>query len=174
MGERRRILIGMGIGSLATGLVILAGPILQWLPVQPANFEERAPIWAVSAALPLMWLAIAIARVAQQRFSNDEDLDPLMGRATARITSLNQQLQNTLEQAVLAIGAYSIWSVLASAEWGNLTLWCAVLFSVGRLLFFIGYANGAANRALGFALTFYPTIGLILCSVWAGYLQVAG
>jgi hypothetical protein len=32
-----------------------------------------------------------------------------------------------------------------------------VLFGLGRLLFWLGYARGAAGRAFGFALTFYPT-----------------
>jgi uncharacterized membrane protein YecN with MAPEG domain len=31
------------------------------------------------------------------------------------------------------------------------------MFFVGRLLFIRGYADGAPARALGFALTFYPT-----------------
>ncbi|WP_315753874.1 MULTISPECIES: hypothetical protein [unclassified Bradyrhizobium] len=42
-----------------------------------------------------------------------------------------------------------------------------ILFGLGRLLFWLDYARGAAGRAFGVALTFYPTafsliIGLIL------------
>ncbi len=32
-----------------------------------------------------------------------------------------------------------------------------ILFGLGPLLFWLGYASGAAGRAFGFALTFYPT-----------------
>jgi len=35
-------------------------------------------------------------------------------------------------------------------------------FSLGRLLFFLGYLRGAAARSLGFTLTFYPTVGLLV------------
>ena len=36
------------------------------------------------------------------------------------------------------------------------------MFLLGRVLFFAGYAGGAPRRALGFALTFYPTVTLLL------------
>jgi hypothetical protein len=38
----------------------------------------------------------------------------------------------------------------------------AILFLIGRILFFLGYAEGAASRAFGFALTFYPTLMLLV------------
>ena len=34
----------------------------------------------------------------------------------------------------------------------------AILFFVGRFLFIRGYAGGAPARALGFAMTFYPSV----------------
>jgi hypothetical protein len=36
------------------------------------------------------------------------------------------------------------------------------MFGLGRLLFLLFYARGAPARALGFTLTFYPTVGLYL------------
>jgi uncharacterized membrane protein YecN with MAPEG domain len=45
------------------------------------------------------------------------------------------------------------------------------VFFVGRILFWRGYARGAPARALGFALTFYPSVAMILLilgrSIWA-------
>jgi len=38
----------------------------------------------------------------------------------------------------------------------------AILFVFGRILFWRGYARGAPARALGFALTFYPTLAMLL------------
>ena len=41
----------------------------------------------------------------------------------------------------------------------------AILFFVGRVLFWRGYAHGASARALGFALTFYPSVAMLLLVV---------
>jgi uncharacterized MAPEG superfamily protein len=43
----------------------------------------------------------------------------------------------------------------------------AMLFVIGRVLFWRGYAAGAPHRALGFALTFYPQVAmLVVIGVW--------
>ena len=39
---------------------------------------------------------------------------------------------------------------------------CSAMFVVGRLLYFTTYKNGAPARALGFTLTFYPTVILVV------------
>jgi uncharacterized MAPEG superfamily protein len=77
---------------------------------------------------------------------------------------LQALIQNTLEQTVLAAFAYGAWLLIPPAGGARTVALCACLFSVGRLLFFVGYARGAAARSLGFALTFYPTVGLIALS----------
>ena len=41
----------------------------------------------------------------------------------------------------------------------------AILFFLGRLLFWRGYSHGAPARALGFALTFYPTVVMLVLVV---------
>ena len=46
----------------------------------------------------------------------------------------------------------------------------AMLFVIGRVLFWRGYASGAPHRALGFALTFYPQVVMLV--VIAGWLVV--
>jgi len=44
----------------------------------------------------------------------------------------------------------------------------AIAFSVGRVLFFTGLKGGAPSRALGFALTFYPSVAMLISML--GYL----
>ena len=39
------------------------------------------------------------------------------------------------------------------------------LFCVGRASFWLGYRHGAAARAFGFALTFYPSVGACVAAV---------
>ena len=40
----------------------------------------------------------------------------------------------------------------------------ALLFLIGRLLFFRAYEHGAAFRAVGFALTFYASVLMLIAS----------
>jgi hypothetical protein len=37
-----------------------------------------------------------------------------------------------------------------------------ILFCLGRWLFYVGYLSGGPGRAVGFALTFYPSCSLII------------
>lgn len=78
---------------------------------------------------------------------------------------LQALLQNTLEQVLLAVLAHGAFAVLAPAEWLGLIPTFTVLFVVGRVLFAAGYAGGAGGRALGFALTFLPTMALCAASL---------
>jgi uncharacterized protein involved in response to NO len=44
----------------------------------------------------------------------------------------------------------------------------AALFCAGRLLFWLGYERGAAARAVGFGLTFYPSLAVLIIAAVAG------
>jgi hypothetical protein len=70
-------------------------------------------------------------------------------------------LQNTLEQTVLAVAAYTVWAVVMPHSW----LWsiaiAALFFVAGRIFFAYGYTRGAPGRAMGFGLTAYPTFGML-------------
>ena len=167
MSERHRILIGMIGALLATLSLVALGPWLQLLPPQAPDLAGRAYEWGIAALMVLGCLTFAVARLARQRFSSDDDLDPMRTEPTSRAVSLDRQLQNTLEQTVLAISAYAVWAVLTPSNWGTLPIFAALLFSLGRLQFFWGYSRGAASRSLGFALTFYPTIAILICSLFA-------
>lgn len=50
----------------------------------------------------------------------------------------------------------------------------AILFVFGRIAFVAGYARGAPARAFGFALTFYPTVFMLLASGVALILRAVG
>ncbi|MEZ5786869.1 MAG: MAPEG family protein [Xanthobacteraceae bacterium] len=136
-----------------------------WLdfPRGEGGMESAARYWALATLSVLFWLFVSIARLARHRFFSPEDIDGGAGSTTSREARVLQSiLQNTLEQTVLASGVYGAWLILAPAELKLLLLFCAALYSLGRLLFIVGYSRGAVGRATGFALTFYPTVGLFL------------
>ena len=63
------------------------------------------------------------------------------------------------------------------ASWQAVVPVAAILFVIGRIAFAAGYGGGAPARAFGFALTFYPTVVMIVaCAValvWQGIAAVA-
>ena len=76
-------------------------------------------------------------------------------------------LQNTLEQVVLALIVHVSWVLTMPGNWLGVIPVAVVSFFVGRGLFLRGYALGAGARAVGFGLTFYPTVLMFL--TMAGY-----
>ncbi|MEL6876620.1 MAG: MAPEG family protein [Pseudomonadota bacterium] len=140
----------------------------------PIALEARLSLWAIASLIASATLAIAIARLARHRFLEPDDRDPSHGQNSHIALGLQNQVQNTLEQLVLAVIVYGAWIALVPVEWGNAVVPAAVLFAIGRMLFFIGYGNGATARALGFTLTFYPTIALAIGVVAALVIYLAG
>jgi hypothetical protein len=150
---------GMATGFAAT-VAAFAWPSV---PAAPAGVEERLALWLAASASASTWLLIGVALLARHRFFTPADIDGgglSEGSPTAKL--LQTLIQNTVEQAVLAIPAWGAWLWLAPEGRRGLVMICAALFGLGRLLFFLGYRFGAPARALGFTLTFYPTVGLYL------------
>ena len=153
------VAVGMAAGFAAT-VAAFGWPSL---PVLPAGAEERTALWLAASVSASLWLLIGVALLARHRFFTPADIDGGgLSDGTPSAKLLQSLIQNTLEQVVLAIPAYGAWLWLAPEGRRGLVLLCAGLFGVGRLLFFIGYRYGAPARALGFTLTFYPTVGLYL------------
>jgi hypothetical protein len=130
----------------------------------PADQPAARMAWALPwAILPLLTLMVSIMRVANHRFATPEDIDGGgLTVGTQQIQILRAILQNTLEQAVLAVGGYLLGSVALPLGWLRVIPAAALLFGAGRILFALGYARGAGGRALGFGLTAYPTFGLLI------------
>lgn len=127
------------------------------------TLEGRLHLVAFAALAPALALAFCIARLAAHRFHTPADLDGSgMTEGTRQARLLQALLQNTLEQLVLAVPVYAAWGALAPARWLGVLPVAAGMFLLGRALFFVGYARGARGRAFGFALTFYPTVLLLL------------
>lgn len=152
------VALGM-VGGLAATIAAFVWPNL---PIVDSEHQWQE-IWLACSALAAFWLLIAVGRLAGHRFFTPEDIEGGgLTEGTAKAKLLQSLIQNTLEQAVLAVIAYGAWLWLGPEERAGLVVVCAILFSIGRLLFFAGYSRGAPWRALGFTLTFYPTVGLYL------------
>ena len=155
--------IGVAIG-MAAGLALTIGAFA-WPGGRTANVD-RLWLWAACSGAAACWLAFAVALQANLRFFSAADIDGAgLTAASPRAQLLQALVQNTTEQTLLASVAYAAWLLTTPTFSPWTPVHCAVLFSLGRLLFFASYARGAAARSLGFALTFYPTVGLLVLSL---------
>lgn len=165
--KQRGVLVGMLTGLsvtlLALVLVIVAAPSALLPDDNTASAIAHAAQWDM---LLVSWLAANIAMLARHRFFTPADIDGgglSDGTPSAKI--LQSVLQNTLEQVVLAFCTHLIWAATMPWRWQAAIPTAAMLFFLGRVLFWRGYARGAPARALGFALTFYPTVVMLAAVV---------
>ena len=154
-----------GVIPAAVSSVIGLGGASLLIPMSalPANEAGARLGWAMPwALLPTLTLMVSIMRVANYRFASPDDIDGSgLTPGTDRVLVLRAILQNTLEQAVLAVAAYSIWAAVMPLSWLRAIPVAALLFTTGRILFARGYDSGAGGRAMGFGLTAYPTFGML-------------
>ena len=139
-----------------------------------SDLTSRVTLASWALLLPALTLFVCIARLAKHRFFTPEDIHgSALTDGTDKAKLLQALLQNTLEQSCLALPIYIATSIIAPASLLPVVPAAAVMFLVGRSFFFAGYANGAASRAYGFALTLFPTVLLLFLLVAVGILQAA-
>ena len=162
--EQRQVAAGMAAAAL---IAIAAIAITLWQGGGAAEpVGERLAVALRLDLFVIVWLLASIGNVARLRFFSAQDIAGSANTtASQTVRQGNAILQNTLEQVVLAVAVHlALAATLPRPELLITTL--VVLFGVGRLFFWLGYARGAAGRAFGFALTFYPTaFALIICAV---------
>jgi hypothetical protein len=158
------VIRGVIPAAISAVVGMCAIPLLLPVSVLPPDEAGARLAWALPwTLLPLLMLMISIMRVANHRFASPEDIDGSgLTAGSARVLVLRAILQNTLEQSVLAVAAYLIWSASVPLKWLRVIPPAALLYVAGRLLFMRGYERGAAGRATGFGLTAYPTFGMLV------------
>ena len=158
-----------GVIPAAILTIVGLGGVSRLLPVSVLPFDEPGAriAWALQwALLPVLTLVVSIARTGNQRFYSAEDIDGSgLTEGTPQARVLRAVLQNTLEQAVLALAAYAIWAVVMPHAWLRSICIAAPFFVTGRVLFARGYVRGAPGRALGFAMTAYPTFAMLATAI---------
>jgi hypothetical protein len=160
----RGMLIGATTTVAVTSLSMVFGPQLL---SDDTSFGGRIAFALKADLVIVLWLGISIARLARHRFFTPEDIDGgglTQGTENAKV--LQATLQNTLEQTVLAVLTHLIWVVTMPVAWVSAIPAALTLFLIGRVLFARGYTGGAPSRALGFALSFYPSMLMLMIIVF--------
>ena len=172
--KQRGVLKGMSIGAATSLVVIIAAILLGPALLSPeASAGERLAFALKADAFLALWLGVSIGLLARHRFFTPADIDGgglSQGSETAKV--LQATLQNTLEQTVLAVLVHLAWATLMPVSWMAAIPAAAILFLSGRVLFIRGYRGGAPSRAVGFALTFYPSVLMLVIVI--GAVIVAG
>lgn len=156
-GVARGIGIGLGLTIAMVAIAMMRG--------SAATLESRCATLGIALLTVGVWTAAAIGDVARRRFASPAAIDGSDG-TDAGVDRANAILRNTAEQALLAGIAYAALTLLSDHARVPVALFAAC-FSAGRLLFWTGYRDGAEARALGFALTFYPSVAALLMAAAA-------
>ncbi len=149
-----------GLGVLVCFVGLLAGYLL--LPRYfdfPEALTDRFVFWARLQVFLLIWVALGVGAVSRGRRRSAQDIrGSAYGPPSPHLAIRIAFLQNTLEQAVLASGVYLALITVLAGPALSLLASAAVLFGVGRVMFFLGYKKGAPGRGFGFVLTALPTL----------------
>ncbi|MFO1027560.1 MAG: hypothetical protein U1E70_20475 [Acetobacteraceae bacterium] len=149
----------MASGAAFSAVVLACGFLLPPLALPTTNMMADRLAFAARADLFVaLWLLASVAAVAKGRFFSPQDIAGSgFGEPTPTIAAGRAVVQNTHEQATLAVIAHLALATLLPFRLLGLIPLLVVLFCIGRLTFWLGYQRGAAARAFGFATTFYPT-----------------
>ncbi len=158
--EQRRVAVSMALAVLITAVVLALAAFREPEgPVLPV--AERLQIALRADVFVVAWLAAAIGTVARLRFvSRDDIAGSSQGAGSRPVREAGAILQNTAEQVILAVPTHLALAAILARPTAMLAA-LAGLFCVGRALFWAGYGRGAGARALGFALTFYPSVAAL-------------
>lgn len=157
-----------GLASLLVYVVVVVAVCLAWprLFGFPVGLAERITFGLHAALLVLAWVVVAFLMVSTgRRFSPQDIGGSAAGPPSPALAIRVAFLQNTLEQAVIAAGAYLAVATLVTGAWLSLIPAAVLLFWIGRVLFLAGYRRGVRGRALGMCLTAMPTVLLYLAAI---------
>lgn len=156
--EQRSIVRQSAFAVLLCAAVLGAGYF--WLPGEFVGVAiEMAPADRLVFAfkwdlLVFLWLAGSVGAVSQKRFWSSADRHGSAYSAPSpAITVRIANLQNTLEQTVLASSAYFVLATVLRDDELVLIPLLVFLFLAGRIAFAIGYSKSPIARAFGMAVT---------------------
>lgn len=161
--ERLHVAGGIAAGIALSTIFILGAMALIGPKVRAISHGAEALAFLLAIiTLPLL-LGVELAGFTRFLRQNIDGSEPDAGTF---LDVTRRYLQNTVEQTVL----FALACLSAHYALGDYTALLlpimAVWFCIARMLFLWGYTRqNPLHRAVGFASTFYPTLGLILFTV---------
>ncbi|API61537.1 ribosomal protein L11 (plasmid) [Tardibacter chloracetimidivorans] len=159
--EQRKIIRRAAV-AIVFCVLVLAGSylLLPRLMAFPTGLAQRLAFALQADLFVLIWIIIGVRMVSRGRFhSAIDNPGSAFAPPSPAIAVQVAFLQNTLEQAVAAVGAHLALATLISGPLLALIPGAVFLFAIGRFTFLRGYPHGAGARAFGVVTTVVPTIG---------------
>ena len=157
----------------ASGVLVMAAAmwgLSRVLPV-PAGLESvgdrlcHALRWDAIALLPFLAMIIAIGNAR----ALGPAIDPTLGQEDRAMLINGRVADNTLQQLVIfVVATLALAASLPPAQMQWIPA-AAIVFTVARIAFWIGYRIHPLYRAPGFAATAYLNIGLLAAALWLGF-----
>lgn len=169
--EQRKIRIAALISLPVCALTLAAAYfVLPLLFEFPTELIDRLAFTLQADLFIMLWVMIASGIVSRSRRHSAQDIDAAIGGPPSHKLAIQIAfLQNTFEQAFIAIGTHLALATLIEGRALSLIVGAVVLFTLGRIAFLTGYQNGAGGRAFGMVTTVLPTLAGM---AWAATLMV--
>lgn len=128
----------------------------------------------------MAWVGIVIIIALFQYFGFGFAVARARGRynCPAPATSGNEMFEryyrvqmNTLEQLAIFIPAVALFAWTIDPRWAAAL---GAVWIIGRLIYFRSYVREPRSRALGFALTALPSLGMLAAALVALVMRLAG
>jgi hypothetical protein len=174
--EQQRILRSSAAAFVVCSAVFAAAiiflPRLVQLP--GPDLGSRLTAWAGANLFLVAWVITGIGMVSTGRRRSADDIrGSAYSPPSPKIAVAAAFLQNTLEQAFVAVVAQFALVMLLPSVAMQLMAASVLLFSIGRITFLAGYPGGAGARAFGMALTTLPSLLAFALGLGALFYQLA-
>lgn len=158
--ERRKIGIAAMISlPVCAGILAAAYFILPLYFTFPIELVDRLAFTLQADLFIVLWVMIASGIVSRSRRHSAQDIDAAIGGPPSRKLAIEIAfLQNTLEQAFIAVGTHLALATLIEGPALSLIVGAVALFAIGRITFLAGYHKGAGGRAFGMVTTVLPAL----------------
>lgn len=167
--EVQGIRVAAAKALLLSAVCFAAGYLLlpKYMNLPVATFDALVFTLRVDLFI-LLWVVVAIGLVSHARRQSTADIrGAAFGVPSESIRVKISFLQNTLEQAFIAIGSHLVFSSVLAGQALSFIVVATALFAVGRVTFYLGYPRGAAARAFGMVTTTIPTMVILALTVLA-------
>ena len=167
---RDQKIVATGAASGVLAMAAAMWGLSRFLPV-PAGLDTvgdrlgYALRWDALAAVPFVAMIVAIGNAR----ALGPAIDPTLG-AEDRAMQINGRVaDNTLQQlAVFVLATLALAASLPTAHMAVIAA-ASIVFTLARIVFWIGYRIHPLYRAPGFAATAYLNIGLLAAALWLGF-----